>query len=52
MKRQPTEWEKIFTNDMTNKEIISKLYKQFIELNNSTSKKKKKSDLEMARRPE
>ena len=28
MKRQPTEWEKIFANDTTNKGLISKLYKQ------------------------
>ena len=27
-KRQPTEWEKIFANDATNKGLISKLYKQ------------------------
>ena len=26
-KRQPTEWEKIFANDMTNKGLISKIYK-------------------------
>ena len=26
MKRQPTEWEKIFTNDVFNKELISKVY--------------------------
>ena len=26
MKRQPTEWEKIFTNDVTNKGLISKIY--------------------------
>ena len=26
MKRQPTEWEKIFANDVTNKELISKIY--------------------------
>ena len=25
--RQPTEWEKIFTNDVTNKGLISKIYK-------------------------
>ena len=24
---KPTEWEKIFANDMTNKELISKIYK-------------------------
>jgi len=27
MKRQPTEWEKIFANDVTNKGLISKIYK-------------------------
>ena len=29
-KRQPTEWEKIFANDMTYKELISKIQKQLI----------------------
>ena len=27
MKRQPTEWEKIFANDVSNKGLISKIYK-------------------------
>ena len=27
MERQPTKWEKIFANVMTNKELISKIYK-------------------------
>ena len=36
MKRQPTEWEKIFTNDNTNNGLISKLYRQNL---NSTLKK-------------
>ena len=33
-KRQPTEWEKIFTNDMTDKGLISKIYTQRVQLNN------------------
>ena len=33
-KRQPTEWEKIFANNATDKGLMSKVYKQFIELNN------------------
>ena len=32
MKRQPTEWEKIFANDATHKALISKIYKQLIQL--------------------
>ena len=30
MKRQPTDWEKIFANDVTNKGLVSKVYKQLI----------------------
>ena len=32
-KRQPTEWEKIFANETTDKGLISKKYKQLMELN-------------------
>ena len=30
MKRQPTEWEKIFANDTTDKALVSKIYKHFM----------------------
>ena len=32
-KRQPTEWEKMLANDATDKGLISKIYKQFTQLN-------------------
>ena len=32
-KRQPSEWEKIIANETTDKGLISKIYKQLIELN-------------------
>ena len=31
-KRQPSEWEKIFANETTDKGLISKIYKQLMEL--------------------
>ena len=32
-KRQPSEWEKIFANKATDKALISKIYKQLMQLN-------------------
>ena len=33
VKRQPSEWEKIIANEAADKELISKLYRQLLQLN-------------------
>ena len=50
MKIQHMGWEKIFANDVTNKGLISKAYKQFIQFNNNNkttqSKNGQKKDID------
>ena len=38
MKKQPTEWEKMFANDITNKGLISKIYEQMYTTQHQTNK--------------
>ena len=33
VKRQPSEWEKIIANEASDKQLISKIYKQLLQLN-------------------
>ena len=61
-KRQLTEWEKIFANEVTNRGLISKIYKHLIKLLYQKKKPRlkksedlnrhfSKADREMAKKP-
>ena len=47
MKRQPSEWEKIFANESSYKGLISKIYKQLMQV----VLKNKQPNPKMGRRP-
>ena len=41
IKRQPTEWKKIFANDISNKESVSQIYEDLIQLNSKKQNRTK-----------
>ena len=53
MKTQPIDQEKIFANDMNNEDLIFKIYKQLIQLNNKTKQmnKQKKTIKKKGQKP-
>ena len=49
MKRQPSEWEQILANEATDKQLISKIYKQLIELHARKANTSKKWEKDLNR---
>ena len=43
VKRQPSEWEKIIANEATDKQLISKIYKQLLQLNSRKKRPNQKN---------
>jgi len=38
VKRQPMEWEEIFANHVSDKQLVSKIYKELLQLNSAKAK--------------
>ena len=51
VKRQTSEWEKIIVNETSDKELISKIYKQLIQLNTRKTNKPIKKFSFLGERP-